>query len=111
MKDGDDFLMDEKAGTVIWTDYTEHHPSNAGEKPFEEFYTKSEEIDESFFTNLGVIKNNNSRNLSEITEIIDKLALLLQKDNIDNEGIISFLSKYIPTFQYINKGKNLDQRM
>ncbi|WP_300436270.1 hypothetical protein [Christiangramia sp.] len=35
MKDGNDFVMDEKAGTVMWTDYTEHHPSNASEKPFE----------------------------------------------------------------------------
>lgn len=35
MKDGNDFVMDEKAGTVMWTDYTEHHPNNASEKPFE----------------------------------------------------------------------------
>jgi len=83
----------------------------SGEKVFEEFYTKSEIIDESLFANLGVIKHNSSRNLSEIESIIDNLDLLLQKDDINNEMIISFLSAYLPTFNYINKGKNLDQRM
>lgn len=35
MKDGKDFVMDEKAGKVMWTDYSQHQPSNVGKEPFE----------------------------------------------------------------------------
>ncbi len=35
MKDGNDFVMDENAGKVMWTDYSVHQPSNQGESAFE----------------------------------------------------------------------------
>ena len=83
----------------------------SGEKPFEEFYTENEQIDDNRFINLGVIKQKNPRQFSEIVNIINDLESILKKDNVNNEMIISALSKYLPTFEYIDKGKNLDQRM
>ncbi|MDC0161539.1 polysaccharide biosynthesis protein [Marine Group III euryarchaeote] len=83
----------------------------SGEKSFEEFYTKDEKIDDDVFVNLGVIKQQTSKNLSEIMSVINDLESVLKKDNVDNGMIISVLSKYLLNFDYINKGKNLDQRM
>ena len=83
----------------------------SGEKPFEEFYTAGEDIDENSFSNLGVIKQKNQKELSDVVKIINELDSVIKEKNTNNKKIISVLSKYLPTFKYINKGKNLDQRM
>ncbi|MBI21960.1 MAG: nucleoside-diphosphate sugar epimerase [Chloroflexi bacterium] len=83
----------------------------SGEKPFEEFYTAGEEIDETSFFNLGVIKQKKQKELSDVVKIINELDSVIKEENTNNKKIISVLSKYLPTFKYINKGKNLDQRM
>lgn len=35
MDNGEEFIMDEKAGKVMWTDYSKHQPSNVSDVPFE----------------------------------------------------------------------------
>lgn len=35
MDNGEEFIMDEKAGRVMWTDYSRHQPSNVSDVPFE----------------------------------------------------------------------------
>ena len=35
MADGESFIMDEKAGKVMWTEETKHKPANTGDKEFE----------------------------------------------------------------------------
>ena len=83
----------------------------SGEKPFEEFYTGDEIVDKSKFSSIGVIRQRSHRKTSEIDRVITGLSSIFNKPNANNEMIISQLSDYLPTFNYIDKGKNLDQRM
>jgi len=82
----------------------------SGEKLFEEFYTEKEDLDVNTFLNIGVIKNYNKVSVEEIANIINDLdSLLLEKhDKID---IVNILKKYLPNFEHIETGKNLDQKM
>jgi len=83
----------------------------SGEKPFEEFYTEDEIVDKSKFSSIGVIRQRSHRKTSEIDRVITGLSSIFNKPDANNEMIISQLSDYLPTFNYIDKGKNLDQRM
>ncbi len=95
------------------TDYPVYYfaTNTSGEKSFEEFYTEKEELDMSAFAQLGVIKNAEKRNLGDIEIIFQKLNQLFKQENISKQEIIALLSDFIPNFEHIEKGKNLDQKM
>ena len=83
----------------------------SGEKPYEEFYTETEQRDEEKFMNLGVIKNSKKRNKSEIDQIFNRLRQLFDSKNVTKAGIVNILKKYLPDFEHIEKGRGLDSRM
>lgn len=83
----------------------------SGEKSFEEFFTKGEEVDLTSYTSLGVIKNAPKRSISEIRELTETLETLLNQPDISKSEIVQLLSKHIPNFEHIETGKNLDQKM
>ena len=83
----------------------------SGEKTFEEFYTKDEELDMNTFDQLGIIKNAPKKNLGDIEIMFTKLIGAFEKDNISKKEVVNILGDFIPNFQHIEKGKNLDQRM
>jgi FlaA1/EpsC-like NDP-sugar epimerase len=83
----------------------------SGEKPFEEFYTGSEELDMNSFVNLGVIKNSKKRNVTELDAIFDRLNALFASDSASKASIVEILKEYLPEFDHSEKGKHLDQRM
>ncbi len=83
----------------------------SGEKSFEEFYTENELLDMDSFANLGVIKNSRERGISEIDEIFDKLHRLFNESNVTKADIVEILKEYLPNFEHIETGKNLDQKM
>jgi FlaA1/EpsC-like NDP-sugar epimerase len=83
----------------------------SGEKPFEEFYTGSEELDMNSFVNLGVIKNSKKRKISELDAIFDRLNALFASDSASKASIVEILKEYLPEFEHSEKGKHLDQRM
>ena len=85
--------------------------NTSGEKTFEEFYTKDEILDLEKFKNLGVIKNSIKRDPKEIDNIFDKLNQIFSGKNISKTVIIEALIKYLPNFEHIETGKNLDQKM
>lgn len=82
----------------------------SGEKLYEEFYTDQEELDLDRFDALGVIKNAASRNKKELAGIINELENLF-KQKIAKEDVVRTLNKLLPTFQHIETGMNLDQKM
>ncbi|MRT94801.1 polysaccharide biosynthesis protein [Ancylomarina sp. 16SWW S1-10-2] len=82
-----------------------------GEKSFEEFYTEKEVLDLDSFVELGVIKNSVKRDLKEIDSIFENLEQLFSKDNVTKSEVVKVLTKYLPNFQHIETGKNLDQKM
>lgn len=82
----------------------------SGEKLYEEFYTEQEILDNKKFRSLGVIKNAARRDIGELNTIIEDLKLLFDK-NISKQDIVKRMNELLPTFNHIEKGKNLDQHM
>lgn len=83
----------------------------SGEKPYEEFFTEKEDLDNDSFINLGVIKNSVKRNSEEIDEIFNKLHNLFESDNVTKSAIVDILKTYLPNFEHIETGKGLDSKM
>lgn len=83
----------------------------SGEKSYEEFFTETEEKDETSFVNLGVVKNSKKRNLNEIDAIFDQLHALFESKEVTKARIVEILRVYLPNFEHIETGKGLDSKM
>src|SRR5665647_1303068 len=83
----------------------------SGEKPYEEFFTENEVLDNDKFINLGVIKNSLKRDISEIDKIFERLRSLFASDNVTKAGIVEILKTWLPNFEHIEKGKGLDSKI
>ena len=83
----------------------------SGEKPFEEFYTSSEVIDNDRFIKLGVIKNAVRRDFMEIDVIFSRLQTLFESGNVTKSGVVEILHEWLPNFEHIEKGRGLDSKM
>lgn len=83
----------------------------SGEKSFEEFYTKDEELDMKTFSSLGVIKNAPRKSENEINAMLTNLSITLKDARVTKADIVNVMSKFLPGFHHIETGKNLDQKM
>jgi FlaA1/EpsC-like NDP-sugar epimerase len=83
----------------------------SGEKLYEEFYTEDELIDESRFHSLGVIYKKSNYSRLEINDIFEEIKLILNNRTTNKTNIVNILSKYLPDFNHIETGKNLDSKM
>ena len=83
----------------------------SGEKPYEEFFTEEEVIDNDKFINLGVIKNSLKRDFREIDEIFERLSKLFASKNVTKAEVVEILKRWLPNFDHIEKGKGLDSKM
>ena len=82
-----------------------------GEKTFEEFYTATDEKDETTFVNLGVVKNAKRRLVSEVEAIFADLHRIFDQEGATKDYVVEALKEYLPDFSHISKGKSLDGRM
>lgn len=82
-----------------------------GEKTFEEFYTATDEKDETKFVNLGVVKNSKKRSIAEVESIFASLHRVFDTEGATKEDVVEVLKEYLPNFHHISKGKSLDGRM
>jgi FlaA1/EpsC-like NDP-sugar epimerase len=82
----------------------------SGEKAYEEFYTDNEILDMQKFPNLGVVKKSKARSKKEIEDIFINLRNLFTIGT-SKAGLVEALKKYLPNFEHIETGKNLDQKM
>tara|TARA_S200000501_G_scaffold184021_1_gene173269 strand:+ start:29455 stop:30675 length:1221 start_codon:yes stop_codon:yes gene_type:complete len=83
----------------------------SGEKSYEEFYTGNEVLDLKTYKSLGVIKNSLKRDIGEIDIIFKNLETIFSEKNVLKSDIINLLKKYLPNFNHIETGKNLDSKM
>ncbi|MDA8958850.1 polysaccharide biosynthesis protein [Akkermansiaceae bacterium] len=81
----------------------------SGEKTCEEFYTKEEDYTIDQHKTLGVIKNV-SVDISS-RKIEEEFREVFTKSNLKKLDIVKVLKKYLPDFEHIETGKNLDQKM
>ena len=82
-----------------------------GEKTFEEFYTATDEKDETKFVNLGVVKNSKKRSIAEVEALFANLHRVFDTPGATKEDVVEVLKEYLPNFHHISKGKSLDGRM
>ena len=85
--------------------------NTSGEKSFEEFYTEDEKLDLDSFNGLGVILETPTKSKKELMEIFQKLDIAFQSELTDKAFIVDILKAYLPNFEHIEKGRNLDQGM
>jgi FlaA1/EpsC-like NDP-sugar epimerase len=83
----------------------------SGEKLFEEFYNKFDKVDLTTHSSLGVIKNIDIISKEIINSRIIKLKNLFNSDNYNKAKIVDVLKNYLPNFDHVETGKNLDQKM
>ncbi|KYG82604.1 polysaccharide biosynthesis protein [Roseivirga echinicomitans] len=85
--------------------------NTSGEKSFEEFYTDDEELDVDSFSGLGVIKSTKRKSAEELMKIFSNLESAFNSETISKASVVQVLKAYLPNFDHIEKGKNLDQSM
>ena len=83
----------------------------SGEKQFEEFYGSADEIDLQQFKALGVIKNSIIPSKNKVLALINSFKELFESREVDKSKIINLLNEFLPDFNHIETGKNLDQKM
>ena len=82
-----------------------------GEKGFEEFYVKGEKINSERFGSLGVIEDLKARRMEELDTFLERLQAVLNDQKTEKEDIVGTMKAFIPNFEHMEKGKNLDQKM
>ena len=82
-----------------------------GEKDYEEFYVPGEKLNLERFSSLGVIEDVSKRPLSELDSFFDDLESLFALPDCHKSDIVTALKRFLPNFEHVEKGKNLDQKM
>ena len=82
-----------------------------GEKGYEEFYVPGERLNLERFSSLGVIEDVSKRPLSELDSFFDELESLFALPDCHKSDIVTALKRFLPNFEHVEKGKNLDQKM
>ncbi len=82
----------------------------SGEKLYEEFYSKSDVINEEKFDSLGIITNSSIPSKEYVLKIIQEFNSLSNSQSSKDDAI-SKLKKFLPNFSHIETGKSLDQKM
>jgi len=83
----------------------------SGEKLYEEFYTKDDTLELDKFESLGVIENTSRPSKLNIQQCMFSLQTLMNEPNYSKASIIAVMKEFIPDFDHIETGKNLDQKM
>lgn len=83
----------------------------SGEKTYEEFYTMSETVDMTRFESLGVIVGKKIPERKKIDYLFKELNGIFAKKITTKEEIVRVLSRYMPDFEHMEKGKSLDGKM
>ena len=82
-----------------------------GEKDFEEFYTKKENIDMNKYKNIGVIKNQSNYDDGQLNDFEDAIFNIKKSSTWSKELIVNEFLKMIPEFNYVDVGKYLSGKM
>lgn len=82
-----------------------------GEKDYEEFYVPGEKLDMTRFYSLGVIEGIEQRSIEELNRFFEDLESIFHKTDFSKSEVVSAIKRFLPNFEHIEKGKNLDQKM
>ena len=83
-----------------------------GEKGFEEFYTKDEEIEMNKYNGIGIIKNKKSNfDHIDLKRLRQKYSTWIENGELSKKEIATELMHYLPEIEYKDIGKYLDDKM
>jgi len=82
-----------------------------GEKDFEEFYTKEENLDMGRFESVGVIRNSAQYDDMKLDSFINDVTSLRDSLKWDKSDLLKLFFELLPEFEHKETGKYLDQRM
>ena len=82
-----------------------------GEKDYEEFYTKKEDIDMVRFQSIGVIKNKPNFDENKLKQFVSDINALRLRGVWSKDEILELFFQFNPDFVHKETGKYLDQRM
>ena len=82
-----------------------------GEKDYEEFYVPGEKLNMTRFSSLGVIEEVGSRPMQELDTFFAELEKIFTEPDFTKEEVVAAIKRFIPNFEHIERGKNLDQKM
>jgi FlaA1/EpsC-like NDP-sugar epimerase len=85
--------------------------NTTGEKGIEEFFTENEEVEMNEYINVGIIKNNQEKNISALKDFETSINKLKSNMAWDKKSIINEFKKIILDFNYNDKKKYLDGKM
>ena len=104
-----DRAEDLKSGSNL---YPVHYSisDTSGEKPFEEFVTRSEVVDYDRFSSLGVITGKPIPDKERVAILLKELDEMFKRE-VTKEEVISIMESYLPNFEHFETGKSLDSKM
>jgi Predicted nucleoside-diphosphate sugar epimerases len=82
-----------------------------GEKPCEEFFVEGEKVNNDRFISLGVIEEAQTKSIDEIDRFFLRLEDIFSKEDFTKQEIVNEIKEFIPNFEHVELGKNLDQKM
>ena len=82
-----------------------------GEKAYEEFYVEGEALNMTRFTSLGVIESSPRHTMVEVDKLFADFKEIFAKDDFSKAEVVDAIHQFIPTFEHIERGKNLDSKM
>lgn len=82
-----------------------------GEKDYEEFFTKEEEIDLNRFNSLGIVKNAAMSDWAKLQYFLGKIDELKKQGDWSKQNLVDLFFYMIPDFGHMETGKYLDEKM
>jgi len=85
--------------------------TTTGEKDFEEFFTKSEEINNDKFKSIGIIENLNKKPNNITIDFLNAINVIKLSKKWSKSDIVREFKKILPDFDYNDKNEFLDDKM
>lgn len=83
----------------------------SGEKPFEEFYSPSDNVDWERHEDLGVIKGIAGPDEKDVSTFIQAIKTIEATGTWDKAPLVDLIKDYCPTLTHVETGKSLDGKM
>ena len=82
-----------------------------GEKDFEEFFTADETLDLARFDSIGVIKNELEFDDAKLNRFLEDIRSIRTGQIWNKEQFVEAFHEFFPSFEHLETGKYLDNRM
>lgn len=82
-----------------------------GEKDYEEFFIPGEKLNMERFSSLGVIEEVTKRPMQELDVFFNELESIFHQSKFCKSEIVDAIKRFLSSFEHVEKGKNLDQKM